>query len=63
MKTVKVEIDEDGNVVVSTAGFRGKECKAATEAIEKALGATTADAPTHEMHLAANTANVKKLGA
>jgi len=38
MKTITVEIKEDGQVRIEAAGFTGSACEKATEAIEKALG-------------------------
>lgn len=38
MKTITVEVKEDGSVKIEAAGFTGSACEKATEAIEKALG-------------------------
>ena len=38
MKTITIEINNDGEVVIETLGFKGEACAKATEAIEKALG-------------------------
>lgn len=51
MKEITIEIDKDGNTKVATSGYRGKECKQATKAIEDALGMTTSDESTAEMEL------------
>lgn len=40
MKTITVEINPAGEVVIETAGFRGNACTKATAAIEAALGVT-----------------------
>lgn len=49
MKEIIVTL-EKGNVVIETKGFKGKACKDATAALEKALGMVTTDAPTKEMY-------------
>lgn len=38
MKTITVEVKEDGSIKIEAAGFTGNACTKATEAIEKALG-------------------------
>jgi len=48
MKEIKILIDEQGNVEVSTSGFAGSDCKKATEDLERALGKKTADRNTPE---------------
>lgn len=47
---IECVIDENGDVTVTTRGFAGKSCQDATRQLEAALGATTGDAPTAEMH-------------
>ncbi len=47
---IDVVIDEKGDVTVTTRGFAGKSCQDATKQLEAALGATTGDQPTAEMH-------------
>ena len=46
---VIVKIDKNGNVKVEVKGVKGGSCKSLTAALEAALGAVTADAPTAEM--------------
>ena len=55
MKTITVTI-ENGEASVETAGFKGKECLAATAELEKALGKKTATTMTPESRLRADTA-------
>lgn len=38
MKTIFIEVNQDGAVTVDAVGFKGKGCEAATRAIEQALG-------------------------
>ena len=47
MKTITVTFN-DGKATIETSGFVGKECLAATLALEQALGATTSDRLTAE---------------
>ncbi|MDO8795374.1 MAG: DUF2997 domain-containing protein [Vicinamibacterales bacterium] len=58
MKQIIVKI-ENGEAVITTKGFTGKACAAATAALEKALGKTTSDMPTAEMN-ASVAAHVKQ---
>jgi hypothetical protein len=55
MKQIIVTI-EDGEASVETSGFRGRECRTETEALEKALGTETATRTTPEGRLRPNTA-------
>jgi hypothetical protein len=48
METVTVEIDADGNPVVSVKGVAGKSCKDLTAELEKALGKVTDSSNTRE---------------
>lgn len=38
MKSIKITIDEEGQIELETTGFKGKSCEQATEAMIKALG-------------------------
>ena len=49
MKEIIVEIGPDGLPKVSVKGIKGRGCKAATEGLERALGATISSTPTAEM--------------
>ncbi len=40
-KEIVVTIDKTGAIQIDAQGFKGKECEAATKAIEKALGTVT----------------------
>lgn len=48
-KQIDVLITPEGEVKISTSGYKGSECLKATEALERALGAKTSDQPTAEM--------------
>ena len=50
MKEIKVTIDNEGNTEVAASGMPGISCVKETEAIEKALGETTADKKTAEFY-------------
>lgn len=45
-----VRVSPDGEVKVSVEGLSGASCADATRAVERALGATTADAKTAEFN-------------
>lgn len=51
MKEIIIEIDTQGNTVVTTKGYRGKSCKDATKQLEAALGEVTQDAVTADILL------------
>ena len=57
-QTVIVKI-VNGEAVVTTKGFAGKACKAATADLEKNLGLTQHDEATAEMYAQPTTAQVK----
>lgn len=48
-QTITVTI-KNGKATVETQGFVGETCKDATRDLERAMGMTTADVPTPEMH-------------
>lgn len=47
-KFIEVIIDKKGNVTYETKGFSGQGCKAATEALDRALGNKLSDKETAE---------------
>jgi len=51
MEEILIDVAPDGSVTISTKGFRGKSCKAATKPLEEALGIVLKDTDTPEMHL------------
>lgn len=50
MEQVVITIGKGGATTVEAKGFRGKGCKAATEALERAIGSTTASKLKPEYH-------------
>jgi len=50
MKTIEITVTPTGETTVQTKGFRGQGCKAASDAMEKALGAVKRDKSTPEMY-------------
>ncbi|MGA2255085.1 MAG: DUF2997 domain-containing protein [Thermoguttaceae bacterium] len=56
MKQIILTIDEEGGVKLETKGYGGQGCKAASKALEEALGVKTADKPTAEMYAAQRNA-------
>lgn len=57
MKQIIVDVSPTGETKVTTKGWFGATCKAASKWLEDALGLKTADAPTLEMHQTAKTPN------
>ena len=52
MKQIIITIDTEGGAKLETKGYGGSGCKAASKALEEALGVKTADKPTAEMYAA-----------
>lgn len=50
MKEIIIEVAPDGETQITTKGYKGKACKDATAALEKALGTVTSDTPTKEAY-------------
>lgn len=50
MPEITITINTDGDTELKVNGVKGSGCKQLTAQIEKALGRTTRDTPTAEMH-------------
>ncbi len=50
MKTITLVISPTGETQLQTQGFQGSQCKAASAALEQALGLVTQDQPTTEFY-------------
>ena len=50
MKTITVTVAKDGSTKVETKGFTGSSCQAASEFLEKALGARQSEKLTGEFY-------------
>jgi hypothetical protein len=48
---ILIDVAPNGEVQITTKGFKGRSCKEATAELEKALGAVVTDVDTPEMHL------------
>ncbi len=48
-KKILMEVSPEGEIKITTSGYKGTECLKATEALERALGKKTSDQPTAEM--------------
>ena len=53
MEQIIVTVSADAEVTVEVKGHPGPGCKALSQQIEQALGETTRDEPTRELHQAA----------
>lgn len=60
MKEIIVDIAPDGATKVTTRGWLGTACKAATKFLQDALGITTKDATTAEYHQQAENRKVQQ---
>ena len=47
-KQIEVMVSPDGEIKITTSGYKGSECQKATESLERALGTKISDAPTAE---------------
>ena len=50
MKTIEIIVSPKGETTVTTKGFTGSSCQAASKFIEQALGQRTGERPTAEFH-------------
>lgn len=48
-KEIRMQVSPEGEITITTVGFKGAECLKATAELEKALGKKTSDQPTAEM--------------
>ena len=55
MEQIIVTVNIEAEVTVEVKGHPGPGCKALTREIEQALGETTSDEPTRELHQTAET--------
>lgn len=62
MEQVVITIGDGGATKVEAKGFKGQGCKAATEALEKAIGTTTGDTLKPEYHQTAVKQTAKQGG-
>ena len=58
-KKILMEVSPEGEIKITSSGYKGSECLKATEALEKALGKKTSDQPTAEMKQQEAKHNVK----
>lgn len=54
-KQIEITCHGDGSITVEAVGFKGKGCKQATEAFEKALGEVKTDTKKSEFYLTEQT--------
>ena len=61
---ITVTIDQDGQATVAVSGIDGPDCQAATESLERALGAVRSRERTSEYYRACQqqTSAVRKVG-
>ncbi len=50
MKKIKVHVDKEGKIKITTEGFGGVACKDATRELEKALGSVSKETLTDEFY-------------
>lgn len=61
-RQVIMNIAPDGTVTIDAVGYKGADCKKATEALEKALGNVTSDTKKPEYMQTATVAAAQKAG-
>lgn len=62
MKTLRINIGEDGSATLETSGCRGTECKDLSKGIEKALGEVVSETAKPEMQLPNESPNINQAG-
>lgn len=60
MKRIEILIDEQGHSQIETRGFAGRECLAASEFLERALGNRTAQHKTPEFYATCQQVNPQR---
>ena len=56
-QTIEVVVSPEGAVTIKTTGFAGATCRAASRALEEALGLRTAEQLTSEFHTPAGSSH------
>jgi Protein of unknown function (DUF2997) len=61
LKSIEILINPQGEVTLQTKGYAGSSCKAATKALEEALGLKGREKLTAEFYQAQNTSSRQQL--
>jgi hypothetical protein len=61
LKTIEIVINPQGEITLQTKGYAGSTCKAATKALEEALGLKAREKLTAEFYQAQTTQSQQKL--
>jgi len=61
-KSVEVIIDDEGQVIIDTAGFKGEACEKFTAALKKELGEVTETEKKPEFYQQETNANTQSQG-
>lgn len=59
-KSIEIVISPNGETKLETKGFSGADCRAASQALEQALGLRTQESLTTEFHQSSHTAELEQ---